>query len=290
LWFARALAEAGHEVVAPLRSAPAQYSGPRGARVEALPRYAEIVPECPFGSDRFLALAGRQSWDELCHHAARVGDYRSPEFDVAAALAENTHRLPAVLRAMSGLRALVLTGSVFEQDEGAGSTPLRAFSPYGLSKGLTAQTVHYWCDTLGVAFRKFVIPNPFGPHEEPRFCSYLMRCFRSQVPAEVRTPRYVRDNIHVDLLAAAYALFVDGDSPTLHPSGYVESQGRFAIRFATEIGSRLGLAAVVREADQTDFSEPMIRINTDPAAALVSCWTESDAWDALVAFYRNNAG
>ena len=288
-WFARALAEAGHEVVAPLRSSSDSYAGVRARRVALLGQVAETVANCAFGSDEFLMLAGGRPWDMLCHHAARVGDYRSPDFDVAGALAENTCNLPAVLRAMRGLGAVVLTGSVFEQDEGAGTTPLRAFSPYGLSKGLTAQVARYWCDTHGIAFRKFVVPNPFGPFEEPRFGAFLMRCFRAGTPAEVRTPRYVRDNIHVDLLAAAYARFVAGDAPALHPSGYVESQGSFARRFADEIGRRLGVGAVVTETVQTDFSEPMIRINTDPAVALAPGWDEAAAWDAIAAFYSEVA-
>ena len=54
---------------------------------------------------------------------------------------------------------------------------------------------------------KFVIPNPLGPFEEPRFCAYLIRQWQAGEAAEVRTPAYVRDNIHVDLLAAAYAAF-----------------------------------------------------------------------------------
>ena len=65
-----------------------------------------------------------------------------------------------------------MTGSVFEQDEGVGNAPMAAFSPYGLSKGLTAQAFRYGCGTLDVPLGKFVIPNPFGPFEEPRFCHY----------------------------------------------------------------------------------------------------------------------
>jgi len=49
---------------------------------------------------------------------------------------------------------------------------LAAFSPYGLSKGLTAQAFRYWCGALDVPLGKFVLPNPFGPFEEPRFCHY----------------------------------------------------------------------------------------------------------------------
>src|SRR5205807_9363312 len=129
------------EVVAPLRAAVASYAGgPRAERVRALNSVAEIVEETPFGSERFLDLAEAGGFALLCHHAARVGDYRSPDFDIAGAVAENTYNLRQVLDALGrgGLAAVLLTGSVFEQDEGAGETPLVAFSPYGLSKGLTA--------------------------------------------------------------------------------------------------------------------------------------------------------
>ena len=56
----------------------------------------------------------------------------------------------------------MLTGSVFEQNEGAGEPPLVAFSPYGLSKGLTAEVVRHRCREFGIRYGKFVIPNPFG--------------------------------------------------------------------------------------------------------------------------------
>ena len=270
-WFARELSAAGHQVVAPLRGAQASYAGVRGARVQALSGCAEIVWECPFGEARFLDLIAGQPFELLCHHAARVTDYRSPDFDVAAALAENTREMPRVLRTMKGLRGMVLTGSVFEAEEGAGNTPLRAFSPYGVSKGLTAAVAAYWCAILQIPLGKFVIPNPFGPLEEPRFCAFLINTWRSGKVAEVRTPRYVRDNIHVSLLAKAYASFAQATAggPAFRrasPSGYVESQGAFAQRFAAAIGRRLGLDAKVVLMEQNDFSEPMVRINTEPAA------------------------
>src|SRR5208282_1504817 len=134
-----------------------------------------------------------------CHHAARVANYRSPNFDALGAAAENTRSLPSQLQAMrdGGLKGLELTGSIFEQDEGVGSAPLRAFSPYGLSKGITAQIARYWCEILNIPMGKFVIPNPFGILEEPRFCAYLVKCWKAGEAAEVRTPQYVRDNVHV---------------------------------------------------------------------------------------------
>jgi UDP-glucose 4-epimerase len=296
LWFARSLAAAGHTVVAPLKGMIGDYSGLRGERVAALKAVAEVVEGCPFGSPAFLDLASQGSFDLLCQHAARTGDYRNPDFDITGAVAENTHQLVEVLKAMliRGLAGVVLTGTVFEQDEGAGDAPLRAFSPYGLSKGLTWQYYRYLSETMGFPLGKFVIPNPFGPFEEPRFCNYLIQTwFKGEVPT-VRTPLYVRDNIHVDLLSASYAAFAS-KVPTqngvtkLNPSFYVESQGAFANRFAAEMAPRLGIACPVTPLQQSEFGEPMVRLNTDRIDGEALGWSEASAWDAEAEFYMARA-
>ena len=297
-WFAQALSRAGHQVVAPVRGRHDSYEGVRAERVRVLEACCEVVWECAFGDERFAMLAA-QGADLLCHHAAQVGDYRSADFDIAGAVAANTRNLRAVLRAMqaAGLRGVLHTGSVFEQDEGAGTLPLRAFSAYGLSKGLTAQVVAHQAGELGVAGAKFVIPNPFGPLEEPRFCAYLMRCWKEGRAAEVKTPAYVRDNIHVGLLAAAYVDLAErlaaGTAPAhLGPSGYVEQQGAFTERFAREMRARSTLACGVVLPEQAEFAEPMVRINADPALASALArplqalgWSEPAAWDAIAAYY-----
>ena len=282
-WFAKALAEAGHDIVAPLRGAPDRYEGRRAARVRGLGKI-RLVPDCPFGSETFLTLAREHRFDLLCHHAAEVGDYHSAGFDVVGALAANTLNLHKVLDNLvaGGLRGVVLTASVFEPDEGAGEAPLRAFSPYGLSKELTGQVFRYWCGALGLPLGRFVIANPFGPLEELRFCAYLLRMWKDNKTATVRTPRYVRDNIHVRALAEAYVAFAAGIAKgpalaRLGPSLYAESQGAFAERFARETRARAGLACALELADQQDFTEPLMRINTDPIR--LSRDAENRLWD-----------
>ena len=298
VWFAQALAAAGHSVVAPVRGVREGYEGVRGERMRKLESCADVVWECAFGDERFMALAAAGA-DVLCHHAAQVGDYRSPDFDIPGAVAANTRNLRAVLKAMqaAGPCSVLHTGSVFEQDEGAGTLPLRAFSAYGLSKGLSAQVIAHHCAELGVGQAKFVIPNPFGPLEEPRFCAYLMRCWKEGRAAEVKTPAYVRDNIHVGLLAAAYADLAErlaaGTAPVhLGPSGYVEQQGAFTERFARAMRARCSMACEVVLPEQAEFGEPMVRINADPAlpAALARPlaalgWSEAGAWDSIAAYY-----
>jgi UDP-glucose 4-epimerase len=168
---------------------------------------------------------------------------------------------------------------------------LRAFSGYGLSKGLTWQVFRHHCGEAHVPLGKFVIPNPFGPLEELRFTAYLMRSWKEGKPAGVRTPDYVRDNIHVDLLAAAYAKFAaqvpeaKAGTIKINPSGYIETQGEFAQRVAREVQPRLGWECKLELARQDDFSEPLRRVNTGPAAAQFPEWNERAAWDAFVEFY-----
>ncbi|MGX2040495.1 NAD-dependent epimerase/dehydratase family protein [Methylocaldum sp. MU1018] len=293
-WFAKALSEAGHHVVAPLRGGLDSYAqGARSERVRRLQAIAETVGDCVFGGTRFKDLVRTGGYDLLCHHAARVGDYRSPDFDIAGALAENTENLHATLATLAegGLKGVVLTGSVFEQDEGVGNAPLLAFSPYGLSKTLTAAVVRHRCHEIGLSFHKFVIPNPFGPLEEPRFCAYLMRTWKTGEIARVNTPDYVRDNIHVALLAKAYVRYASEVSAgtakaKLNPSGYVETQGAFAKRFAAEMRPRLGLECALEMAMQTDFSEPLMRVNMDSAARYVEEWDEQKAWAMVAEAYR----
>jgi nucleoside-diphosphate-sugar epimerase len=245
-----------------------------------------------FGDDRFLALLGAGGWDLLCHHAADVTDYKSPDFDAVGAVANNTRNLAAVLAALkaAGGRRVLLTGSVFEGGEGAGSQGLPHFSPYGLSKALTAEVFRFECARAGVGLGKFVIPNPFGPHEEPRFTGYLMRAWLAGGTPSCSSPAYVRDNIHVTLLARAYARFA-GEVPAegfvrANPSGYAESMGAFTLRLAQAMRPRLGLPCPVELRKQVDFPEPRVRINTDPAEADIPDWDESAAWDEMARYYR----
>ena len=130
-WFVRELVAAGHEVVTACRSG-GRYEGLRGERVRIVRELCETRFGCAFGNDEFLALA-KTSFDVLCHHGAEVADYRSPDFDPYQAAAANLHRLPEVLRALKdrGCGRLVLTGSVFEANEGAARRRSAPSAPMG---------------------------------------------------------------------------------------------------------------------------------------------------------------
>lgn len=289
-WFVQNLTRAGHEIICPVTGALENYTDSRRARVEQLKSLCRFVPQTPFGTESFLQLAEAEKFDLLCHHAADVTNYKSADFDTLRAAQNNALNLRAVLKAVKS--PVILTGSVFENDEGTGDEPRRAFSPYGLSKGLTFQLFRYHCAEAGLPLGKFVIPNPFGPLEEPRFTAFLMKNWKAGKSAEVKTPDYLRDNIHVDLLAAAYTQFaarVAADKAPLiklNPSGYISKQGEFAERVAREVKARLGWACELKLARQEDFSEPLERVNTNPIAPLLPAWNESAAWDDFANFYQ----
>jgi nucleoside-diphosphate-sugar epimerase len=295
LWFAESLAAVGLRVVAPLHHAVNDYQGRRRIRVDRLAKVAEIIECCPFGSEAFLSLMRAREIDALCHHAAQVTDYKSLDFNVTEALLNNTRNLQQILASAKGLRAIVLTGSVFEADEGLGAEPREAFSPYGLSKTLTGAVFRYWCGHYKIPLTRFVIANPFGPYEEPRFGHYLMTCWARGEKAIVKTPDYIRDNVPVSLLAKSYAdcvrRILQGEVIAhLAPSFYAEAQAAFAQRSAREMVPRLNLDCGLEFLPQVDFAEPLARVNTDKLDGELLGWDEKAAWDSLAAYYRATYG
>jgi UDP-glucose 4-epimerase len=296
-WFINELAAAGHEVFATFtRAGTDQYDELRALRVNAGIKLCTPVWNCAFGDESFIKLIKQEKdWDLLCHHGAFVHDYKSIDFDVLAAVQANANNLKNVLEQLLaiGCDKVLLTGSVFEQDEGMGEQPLRAFSPYGLSKGLTAAMFKFWCQHLGINLAKFVIPNPFGPFEEKRFTGYLINNWLNDKTPAVNTPDYVRDNIHVSLLAKAYCGFAEAivngtDRTQLNPCGYVESQGAFAQRLSAAMKTRLSKPCELELALQEVFDEPRIRVNFDQPEIAAKDWDEGIAWDQLAEFYLQN--
>lgn len=292
VWIAEALAAAGFEVVAPLLRARDAYEGTRRERVVRLERCATVLFERPFGSDAFVdSLSGLGRLDVLAHHAAHITGYRDPAYDALDGLRRNTEGAQAVLRAFAeaGGRAVVLTGSVFEAGEGGEAGSL-AVTPYGLSKTLTSTAFAYWAAEAGLRFARFVIPSPYGPLEEPRFGWFLFRTwFGGGVPV-VKTPLYVRDHIAAPGLAEAYvrcvreALDGPGQSLVARPSGWIATQGDFALRVAAEAGRRLGRELPLQLSEQARFEEPRVRVNAD--VALPASLGDAAFWDAYVAWYE----
>ena len=126
---------------------------------------------------------------------------------------------------------MLLTGSVFENDEGAGRKG-SAFLTLGLSKALTYQMFRYYAGARGSAAGQVRDSQSLWPvrgasvHRLPD-----QDLGERQSRLASKRPLYVRDNIHVSLLAKCYAQYARAFTRArrmelkLNPSGYVESQG-----------------------------------------------------------------
>lgn len=294
MWFAETLAKLGHEVTAPIRKPLADYQDLRKKRIDRIASSCTLIENCSYGSDTFLQLIKEQPFDLFCHHAADVTDYKSPNFNPVAALSNNTGPIRTVLESLlnKGCSRILLTGSIFEPGEGLGQGNEQAVSPYGLSKGLTSSLFHYYCAQYPIQLGKFVIPNPFGPFEEFRFTSFLIREWKEKKEAFVSMPAYIRDNIPASLLAKAYADFATNLSSTpgftkINPSFYKGSQGEFTLKFAEAMRPRLQLDCAFKLADQTVFQEPKERVNFDRLDPIKLKWNEEDSWDQLASYYAS---
>ena len=290
LWFAQALARAGHAVTAAGRAAA--YADPlRQARMDRVADVAAVSPGAPFGGGAFLDLLNTgDPFEVLALHGAEVGDYKSPTYDPDAAVAANTHNIAAVFAAAKarGARRVVLTGSVFEPGEGRGTEPLVSFSPYGTSKAMTAAVVEAAAREAGLDYAKFVIPNPFGPWEERRFQRLVMTRWSKGEGVHVDQALYVRDNVPVDLMALAYERTVAGTfGGYCGPSWYAESVGTFFQRMAGEVRTRTGWACPLTLAETQAFVEPRDRVGLTRLDAGALGWSDAAFWDAYVDHYVN---
>lgn len=297
LWIIKELKEAGHEVVGTFQKQLNEYEGLKGERVKEVINYCTPVDGLSFGDEKFIALIKQTKWDLFCHHAADATNPRSPDFDWVNALKKNTNNLAPVLDELKsgGCTHILLTGSVYEMDVGAGSEPRYAVSPYGLSKGLTWQVFRHFCHVKDISLGKFVIPLSFGPYEDPKMVSYLVQSWlKGEIPT-VKTPRYIRDNIHVTLLAKAYRKYAEEIVSTkgifvFSPSGYIKTQGEFARNVSEEMEKRLHIPCPINYSEQTEFPEPKIRVNTESLNPVELGWDEKKAWDDLAEYFLSHIG
>lgn len=298
LWIAKALADRGFEVIAPLKRPTEDYGEVRAERVQRLARHAQVVANCPFGSPRFHDLiASRRDWGLLAHHAADVTDYRAASYDPMRAVFRNTDGAREVFEALAarGAQAVIATASVFETGEGASTPSDLAVTPYGLAKSLSSEAFRHFAGWSGLRFGKFVVPSPYGAFEERRFGWYLFESWFSGRTPQVKTPLYVRDHIPATLLAKAYADFAEAmlqstqATRITRPSGWIASQGEFALKVAEQASIRLGdRVCPISLAEQVDFDEPYVRVNTERVAR--DGWSETAFWDDYIEFYQARFG
>ena len=296
-WLAEALARRGASIVAPLRGTLTDGDRLRSWRIEKAARHARLVESAPLGSHRLLGIVEREGpFDLVFLHGAEVGNFRSIDYDPLEMTRRNTAGIDALLDALArqGCRRMVVTGSLFEADEGHGDGPRPAIGAYGLAKTLSWQAMRFAGERRGFAVGKVIIPHPFGPLEKPGLVSELMRHWMRGAPAPVRHMSRVRDFIPVQILASAQANFAL-TLPNLQgmfrlaPSGFAETVGSFATRLGDAVRPLVGSACALEcapcpSAAHADDDEPAERINgdglVDPGAPEMPA-----IWASIVEFY-----
>ena len=282
-FFIESLVKSGHEVHATSTKPLASYTGVRGIRANKAAACATIYEDIQFGDDAFLQLLESESFDVYCHHGAWTKNYRSMNYDFEAAFASNIRSVNKVCSqlAENGCRKIIVSGSIFEEAE-----PI--FSPYGLVKKLTFDTIQFYGAHFGMHVSKFVIPNPFGPLDNPKVLNVLGAGWLAQRVVKLNVPPYVRDNIPVTLMALGFADWIEKCPDTVGtssytPSGYISTMGKFIERVAMEFRTRLNLECAVDISAQKDCSQPLTLVNDISLQERFPEWDEVAFWDALIA-------
>lgn len=289
--FAKELVSRGHELVGTItKNNCTEYFGGKKIRLQNLEGEIRFVESTIFGDEKFIELISKNRFDWICHHGACVDDYRSPNFPMQYAVERNTLNAKKVLNlAYERGSKFILTSSYAEKGEG-GLNSNSSMSLYGESKSITSNFFINEAKKLDLPLIRFVIPNPFGPFEEERFGYHVARAWFRNECFEIKTPEYVRDNIHISYLSKIYAFIVEGlikpESQRVAPSQYVETQGEFALRMAKEFRARLSKGCEVKFKIQTDWDEPKVRHNDQPISKFLNLADESNQWDKYVSYYE----
>ena len=150
----------------------------RRERVERLHPLCRSMCGVAFGEPAFLdIIESETTWDLLCHHAAEVANYRSPDFDVVGALASNIRNAPAILDRLkrARLRGVVVTGSFFRDGRRCGDRRIPASRRMDFRNSSRRKSFRFFLRERTLPMGKFVCRIPSATYEEQRFTSYLRK-------------------------------------------------------------------------------------------------------------------
>ena len=282
VWFADTLACADVKVHLALRAPVSAYQGARQARLRILPASVMVHEGVQHGDGTLASLIREIGPDVVGFHAHPMDSFRDAGYDHVGAVAAMTAALPAELDAAAATGSrIVYSGTVYEP-----RAERPAVSAYGISKNTVWEHLRFGAVAREIPTTRFVIPNPFGPGEEGRFGNYLAATWAKGELPVVRTPDYVRDNIPVEELAVRYLGAVtepSGKTDTVNPSGYIETQGEFALRVAREVGSRLSRDLPVDALIDTPHPEPAVVVNDGSHSSTFEL-REKEYWDRYANF------
>lgn len=290
--FIEALAQKGHHITALFSQPQTSYTGIAAIRMRRIQHIADCQYNIPYGTDIFLDVVQKQNVDVYCHHWSYTKNYQHVDFDLEQAIQKNTKQIVPVLKTLSkhGCTKIAVTGSIFSGFRSEQLSAQLPFSPYGLSKKIQSEIFHLYGDILGLDVRTFVIPNPFGAFDNRKMVSIFLEQWLKNNEAQVFIPKYIRDNIHVELLAQSYAWWIDSfvnnpqNTNSIYlPSGYQMSVASFVEKLAQEMRPRLQVPCLFHCLEQRDFTQPLELINQIDVATHLQISTDQ-YWDNIAQF------
>ena len=288
--FIEALLLEGHDVLAVFSRPMEAYTGISQVRMKRIQKKTACIFGAKYGTKPFMDMLENHNFDVYCHHWSYTTNYQKLDFDLEKALQQNTLNITTVLECLvkKGCTKIAVTGSIFSGFQNNHESKL-PFSPYGLSKKIQSEIFHLYGDILGLDVRTFVIPNPFGAFDNRKMASIFLEQWLNNKTAQVFIPDYIRDNIHVELLALGYVSWIqsffnpDIQDTVFCPSGYQMSVKDFVSQFAQAMRPRLQVPCDFVCLKQNDFSQPLQLINNIDIAETLQVSTDS-YWDNLARF------
>lgn len=273
-YFAKALYEAGYEVHALFQKKREAYEGLRKRRVEALLPF--IHPHFETSLQAIDSPLFAKSFDLFSFHAGSTHHYKSLAFDPLRETLSSFDKIDQLLETLKkhGLKKVYYTQSLFAR---SGSSP--PLSPYGISKTIGEELLHFWCRHFNIAFSTFTIPHTFGPFDEERLPHHLISCWKRGETVHLEEPETLCDFIPVTLLAKAYA-----SQKMQRPLFRPESALQFSLRFGNEMGKRLSLMPKICSAQKT--KKTALCLGDEPLLPEQFSFSEEPFWDELASFYR----
>jgi UDP-glucose 4-epimerase len=225
--------------------------------------------------------------DIFCHHFADTKDYKSNIFNMYSALENNTNLVEELIISLKkrGLKDYIYTGSYFEPKDDF-DEDYSSFSPYGLSKNLTGKVIRHYCYYHNIRYKKFIIPNPFGELEdENRLPTIIAKAWQKNIDFEIKHPKYIRDNIPINLLAKSYVNFLEKRNIYyFSPSFYRLSNEHFVKIFSFEMRKRTNLSCSYYLSN-AKYEEPMKKVNQEKIKLYQFKLSKKIIWDNLINYY-----
>lgn len=278
-WFCKNLLDQGYSVVALVNSTESELITRRLANFE---NHKDVLI-C--NTNAFIGMEIK--YELLALHGTATFDYRSSNFDIDKAVNETVSTSHKILK-RNKPKYIVHTGTFSEKNESVSDGDKKSFNRYSESKSIIWDQHRELAKDYNIQIYKYVMPNPFGPLENPKFTHYLINCWRDGKLPQIKYPGYIRDNVPIDLLSEHYVKFIDNifrndyeNEFRIYPSLYIESVLSFAQRYAHEIGKRLNLTLQVDHQKNHIFEEPRLRVNSDLCTKIVENWSEENSWDII---------